>query len=337
MKYLIINNCPAFYKINLYNRIAKSADIYVVFLGLSKEVVSAKNLKNQCRFPYSLLYDGQVEARNKLHTFLNLLKMVRKLQPEKVIYGGYINPELIALSYLIPVRKNILQTESAMETKLSGLNFFIKKLILKRYSETIASGTVHADMLSRTGFNKKIRISGGVGLINRSPKGIRNRNSVPKFLYIGRLIEQKNLVLLITVFNNNGLPLTLVGAGALESKLKEMAEANISFTGFVENDRLGMYYETHEVLVLPSRSEPWGLVVEEALYFGCALLLSKNVGSAEDLLAASGAGVTFDPESEEDLQLGIEKILDQLETYLKNAEAFDLDEKDRRQVAAYLN
>lgn len=334
---LIINNCPAFYKINLYNKIADTEEIYVVFLGLSKEVVSTGDLRQHCRFPYSLLHHEQVEGRNKIKSFYKLLRLSRKLKPAKIIYGGYINPELIALSYLTPVRKNILQTESATETKLTGMNYFIKKIILKRYSAAVASGTVHSEALRSMGFKKKIVVSGGVGLINRSPKGIRNRNSVPKFLYIGRLIELKNLVLLISVFNRNGLPLTVVGAGGLENKLREMAEANISFEGFIENNRLGMYYETHEVLVLPSLSEAWGLVVEEALYHGCTLLLSRNVGSAEDLLAASGAGVTFDPESEEDLQLGIEKILDQLETYLKNAEAFDLDEKDRRQVAAYLN
>lgn len=334
---LIINNCPAFYKINLYNELAKHKKIFVIFLGLSNQVVTGSEFKEKIKFPYILINDFQVEKRSKFKTFLEIWKITKFYKPNKIIYGGYIEPELIFLSYIIPKSKNILQSETAGETKLQGIRFYIKKIILRRYSQAIVSGKSHESVILKMGFRGNISISKGVGFIEKT-NFLRNQaDESLKFLYIGRLISVKNLELLIDAFNENGLPLTIVGKGNQESLLKAKSNTNINFIGFVENSDIWRCYTSHDIFILPSLSESWGLVAEEALYYGCPLLLSNNVGSVNELITENNTGVTFDPLSKASIQQAIEEIVCNYKLYKNNVTKFSIEEKDKVQLESYLN
>lgn len=336
---LILNNCPAFYKINLYNEIAKTRKIFVVFIGYYDQVVISSNFREQIQFPYTILNEMEMSKRNIVTSFLALQKIIARLNFRYVIYGGYVDPEFILTSILIPKSKNILQTESAGETKLSGLRFYLKQILLKRYSKAIASGSIHARMLKKMGFNKKIHICMGVGLINKADQQVSTLPDRPagqlNFLYVGRLISLKNLQTLIKVFNGNGLPLTIAGTGELREELMKLANPNIAFSGFVPNADLHGLYRKHHVLVLPSFSEAWGLVVEEALYCGCVLILSDRVGCSEDLLIAPNTGLTFDPVNVAGLSRAVREICTNYGVYKKNVDQFNINAKDLLQVKVY--
>ena len=47
------------------------------------------------------------------------------------------------------------------------------------------------------------------------------------------------------------------------------------------------------MFVLPSREEPWGLVVNEAMNAGCAVVLSEDVGCQPDLVTPGVEGAVF--------------------------------------------
>lgn len=336
---LILNNCPAFYKINLYNEIALKKKIFVIFIGYYDQVVIDEDFKNNIKFPYVVLNETSLSQRNIFRSFRKLRNVMKGLNYKRIIYGGYIDPEFILTSFLTPKSKNILQTESAGETKLSGPRFFLKKILLKRYDQALASGRMHEKMLQKMSFDKKIIITKGVGIIN---KKIENKDPISnindqklKFLYVGRLIDLKNLKNLVEVFNNNGLALTIVGKGELELELKTMSNTNITFLGFIENKDLVEVYKSHNVFILPSLSEAWGLVVEEALYRSCALVLSERVGCLQELLIDHNTGTSFNPEDTSSMQDAIDKVIKNYSLYNSNANNFDLNIKDAQQVSAY--
>lgn len=334
---LILNNCPAFYKINLYNEIAKQKKILVVFIGYYDQVIIDKGFKENIKFPYQMLNEVSLVERNKISSFFKLQKIISSITFTKVVYGGYVDLEFILTSFIIPQNKNVLQTESASETKLKGIRFHIKKLLLSRFSAAIASGTIHKTMLRKMSFSKEIIISFGVGILNKSNISPAKQSSDPqlKFLYVGRLIEVKNLSRLVEVFNKLGHSLTIVGKGILENELKAAAKSNIKFLGFIDNNELPYIYEDHHVFILPSTSEPWGLVVEEALYHGCVLCLSNRVGASPDLLENFQTGTTFDPWNTKDMEQAIEKIIIDYKRFKENVNQFDLEKKDQTQVDAY--
>jgi glycosyltransferase involved in cell wall biosynthesis len=85
------------------------------------------------------------------------------------------------------------------------------------------------------------------------------------------------------------LHLVVVGDGvlrpALEEALRSALPGRHHAMGFRNQQELGRFYTLADVLLLPSRQgETWGLVVNEALQFGCGVICSNRVGSAADLV-----------------------------------------------------
>jgi glycosyltransferase involved in cell wall biosynthesis len=146
----------------------------------------------------------------------------------------------------------------------------------------------------------------------------------------------KNLEFLIDTFNKLDKPLTIVGAGELENKLKQLANTNITFTGFVPNDKVYNHYLNNHIFVLPSLSEPWGLVVEEAIYFGLPVLVSDAVGCQEEMVIKPNTGLSFSPYSESSLIEAISKIESDYDYFKNNCFSFDFEKRDLRQIEAYL-
>jgi len=108
-------------------------------------------------------------------------------------------------------------------------------------------------------------------------------------LFSGKLIEKKNPSLILQALghlteNERGsFKVVFVGAGELEASLVSSAEAfpgRVHFAGFVNQSRITEYYLAADILVLPSRraGETWGLVVNEALQVGCAVVMTEAVG-----------------------------------------------------------
>ena len=87
-----------------------------------------------------------------------------------------------------------------------------------------------------------------------------------------------------------------VGSGELENELRALAAAlkvAARFEGFRNQSELPRYYAAADVLVLPSESESWGLVVNEAMACGLPAIVSNNVGCAPDLIEEGRTGFTF--------------------------------------------
>lgn len=337
---LIINNCPSFYKINLYNELSKLCKIHVIFIGLTNQVVINEEYKKDILFSYELLSEIQIEKRNKFLSIIKLYRIYRKFNYTKLIYGGYNDLEERLLMWFTPKSKNCLQFESSIkESKTSGIVSIIKKIILSRFSIVLPSGKLQADVFYELKFKGKIIETKGVGLFNKQlyqSSSIKRTVTDLKYLYVGRLITQKNIELLIRVFNRSGKSLTIVGTGALDSVLKKMAHSNIKFIGFVPNNEIANIYLNHNVFLLPSLSETWGLVVEEAIYYGLPVLVSDAVGSQFDMVLNPNTGLVFSPFSDESFENSIVQIENNYDLYKLNCLNFDSIKRDKEQVESYI-
>ncbi len=91
--------------------------------------------------------------------------------------------------------------------------------------------------------------------------------------------------------------LLFVGDGAQRQPLEEVARElkleGVRFLGFKNQTELPAYYDLCDVLVLPSVLEPWGLVVNEAMNAGKAIIVSDQVGCGPDLVTTGENGYTF--------------------------------------------
>lgn len=240
---------------------------------------------------------------------------------------------------LSPKSKNCLSLESTIfESTTKGIKGWIKRVFLSRMSTVFASGNLHVELLKSLNFKGNIKITKGVGIINKPIVKKKKKKYQKRFLYVGRLSRVKNLETVIKVFND--LPnhhLTIIGDGEGKEYLKSIADQNISFKLPIKNIMLQNEFLKHDILILPSISEPWGLVVEEALYFGLPVMVSKRCGSIE--LVKNGVnGYVFEPMDMEEIKRVILNINDVVyQKLIKGVSEFSVDEKDFGQVGVYFD
>lgn len=120
--------------------------------------------------------------------------------------------------------------------------------------------------------------------------------------FVGKLTRGKQCNSLISAFADAALgpdwTLVIVGTGAEWDALHVQAAGlplRIVFTGFLDQNELCDVYSITDIFVLPSQSETWGLVINEAMNFGCAIVASDKVGCAPDLVEGK-SGLVFPSE-----------------------------------------
>lgn len=330
---LIITNLPSFYKIKLYNRVHAIEPVYVIFTGRNTEGRNANFYSGEMVFPHTFL-SGSIIFR-----CVRLFKILKSQKYDELIAVGWDSAETWFTAFISPIRKNAVGVESSdYESKISGYKLFLKRVFLSRINKCYASGISQKRLMNKLSFKRQIVITGGVGLINYvNQPPFEERKKVEKFLFVGRLSPEKNLRFLIERFNNHpDLSLTIVGFGPLEHELKQIANNNISFIGAVDNEKLSTYYQNADVFVLPSTSEVWGLVVEEALNNGTPVLVSDKVGCRDDLVnEESGVVFSLGIDSFEQALCEIREI-NRYNRMRKSISRFDFQKRAERQVQAYL-
>lgn len=115
-------------------------------------------------------------------------------------------------------------------------------------------------------------------------------------VFVGRLVRDKGVDLLLDALTTLPMRLTIVGRGPEESALRAHCERlglgeRVVFAGMKADAELAALLNRHRVIVIPSRwEEPFGLVALEGIACGCVAAGSCGGG----LPAAIGAcGVTF--------------------------------------------
>jgi 1,2-diacylglycerol 3-alpha-glucosyltransferase len=127
-------------------------------------------------------------------------------------------------------------------------------------------------------------------------------------LCVARFVPEKNLELLIkcfqsSVLNNTGWKLHIIGGGPLHSALSSLIQNDaVLLETWLPYDIIPKKYAEASVFILPSKFEPWGLAVNEAMAAGLPVILSTDVGCEPDLLQEGTNGWKFDSESHEQLQ-----------------------------------
>ena len=114
----------------------------------------------------------------------------------------------------------------------------------------------------------------------------------PRIVFSGKLTPIKAPEILLEAFARLSDPkatLCYVGDGPLRAMLENRARAlgigaSVCFAGFRNQRELPAFYDLADVFVLPSRREPWGLVVNEAMNAGRAIVVSDQVGAGPDLV-----------------------------------------------------
>jgi len=236
---------------------------------------------------------------------------IASFRPDVVVVHNYVHlteNEVMAAARLfrVPV---LLRGESNLLPKRSLRTRALKRLLLpplfRGLGGALAIGTLSARYFESYGippervfiapytvdnafFQSRAEEARAEAKTWRAELGIPENDLVA--LYAAKLIPVKGCGDLIRAFGarpRKNAHLVLVGDGPLRGELEALARdsgANVHFLGFVNQQRMPAAYALGDVFVLPSRFEPWGLVVNEAMNLGLPIIASDQVGAVPDLV-----------------------------------------------------
>jgi glycosyltransferase involved in cell wall biosynthesis len=148
----------------------------------------------------------------------------------------------------------------------------------------------------------------------------------PVILFASKLQSRKRCGDLVTAYKNlSGGPgmallpyLVIVGDGeeraTLERQAAESGLEGVRFCGFRNQSELPRFFDLATVFVLPSRHEPWGLIVNEVMNAGRAVIVSDEVGCQPDLIEDGVEGCVFPAGDVEGLTDALRRVLATPET-----------------------
>jgi glycosyltransferase involved in cell wall biosynthesis len=274
------------------------------------------------RFKYEILrgVNTSLVPRNSFARYWNLGlgNALREFAPTVVVVGGYYHPTSFLAAWHAKRLKAALYLwcESTLYDKRSGLRVveFIKRRYLFRCDGFIVPGTASQQYLQAYGIGAD-RITVAPNAVDSDVflaasekfrteeirRKFRAEHGLPEvlLLFVGRLSPEKGFPVVLEVAallaaGGQEVGVLVVGDGPHRAQYEKMVASrslrNILFLGFKQQRELPFYYSQGDILLVPSISEPWGLVVNEAMTCGVPVLCSPRVGAALDLVMDGRTG-----------------------------------------------
>ncbi|MDX2034597.1 MAG: glycosyltransferase [Blastocatellia bacterium] len=315
---LLLNNVPTPYFDPLFERLGREAgwELTVCYSALWNQAVGwEENSRAESRAHRTIVLDRRrpgLRARFGSWTAaaVALIEILLRERPDYLICYGYtLLPQMSALLWAIVTRTPFAMIGDANYycEGSTGVKRVLKGLwlrgIARRAAALIAVGAAGRLFWESHGARAEQLFESPFAVDNeffsREPEGrraaaqsLRERWGLAGktvFLFVGRLVRRKNVHLVIRAIRDlpdADLALVIAGGGEERAALESLAEADprIVFAGIVAPPDLPALYTAADVLVLVAEQEPWGLVVNEAMASGLAVLAHRHCGAAVDLV-----------------------------------------------------
>lgn len=196
---------------------------------------------------------------------------------------------------------------------------FLKQRMVRHFGSALVGGSKHRDYAKSLGIPQAAIFTGydavdnahfirGSDQARARADEVRAALRLPAryFLTSSRFIRIKNIDGLLRAYAQyvarvqNPRDLVVCGDGECRGALHRLArelglEQRVHWPGFAQYPQLPLYYALADAFILASTTEPWGLVVNEAMASRLPVLVSSRCGCAPDLVEEGQNGFTFDP------------------------------------------
>lgn len=298
-RFALLGEIAAPYRVPLYNALAQRIDFRALFLAETDPRRSYYRVDPQeVRFDRRVLR-GHDFRRGGRWTVVSrgVIRELEQFEPDVVGVGGWNQPAFWqALAWTkARRRKLVLWIESTAHDARSEARplEWAKRAMVRAADGYFVPGTAAKAYALSLGVPKE-RLVVAPNAVDASIYGAaavdRSGRESCTFLYAGRLDPEKGLDTLLRAFADVPGELVLAGSGSDEQRLRALAGDRVRFTGAVGREEIVRLLAEADVFVLPSRSEPWGMVLNEAAEAGLPLIATDGVGAAPDLIEEGGNG-----------------------------------------------
>lgn len=157
------------------------------------------------------------------------------------------------------------------------------------------------------------------------------------FLIVSQLTQYKNIDIAIEAFNKLGLPLIIIGDGPERKRLQNLANKNIEFKGFLDDETTVQYYQNCRAFIFAG-SDDFGIAPVEAMAAGKPVLALRDGGALETIVEGK-TGEFFDAPIIELLADGVRRLTESSYDYKyirKHSEQFST-ERFIKEIQQYLD
>jgi glycosyltransferase involved in cell wall biosynthesis len=286
------------------------------------------------RYPYRLLFKGPVDEISGPRMTVALVRDFFRQRAELIVLPGYhlIGYWALLLMCMILRRKRAVFCDATTfdQPRGSAIRELAKGLFFRRCHGVFCYGLRSKEYVQGYGVEEsKITFPCQAAALphDYNPEQVRgfyrtltiDDATAPRFTYIGRLAPEKGLdeafiALKAILSRHPDAHMDLFGSGPMREELiaktreLELQHA-VTFHGTKDLSEIAPSLMRSTALVLPSHSEPWGLVVNEALSYGCPVVVSDHCGCVPELVIDGVTGYSFETGNTTALAAAMEAVI----------------------------
>lgn len=326
------------YKARVFSELSnlcQSQNIEANFFQIAETDSQRANLSNVDtsvhKYPYNLLFKGSYYEVPLIKRIAKIVALTWASKADMGLVAGYDRIEywIQILLYKIKGKKvSVFCDSTTYDNKKKRHKEIAKKIVFSLCDRVFCYGLRAQEYIMSYGvpINKtSFRCQAAYLPDNYNSNDILNKrneakkNNLTKLLYVGRLSKEKNIedaIKAVKTIKDNGenIEFNIVGSGPLKDELGNLisllnAHEYIKLLGSKSGNDLYEEYLKASMLILPSSSEPWGLVVNEALAYGCPVIVSNYCGCVPELVKDGITGYSYNCGNIQELTNKITKLI----------------------------
>lgn len=345
MKILFLTNIPSPYMVGYLNELGKYSELMVVFEKAFDETrpKTWKNLLFNANFKYYILDGKSVNKRiygdkmdsapdDKAISF-EVIKFLKNKNDFIIVANPCTPTGIIAITYMKMKKiRYSIQSEGGYPGNGKGIKERVKFFLMNKAEYYFSTCDMDDKYFMQYGADpKRIRRYPFASIYEKDlPKGMicekekkayRDMLNIKEdkiVLCVGRSVYVKGFDILLRSVKNmdSDVGVYFVGGECTDeykSIIQELKLKNIYFVDNVIYDELKRYYYAADVFVLPTRSDTWGLVINEAMTYGLPVVTTDKCVAGNALIENGVNGYIVNVEDYDTLSEKIKILLNNKE------------------------
>ena len=341
LKILYIVNIPSPYRVSFFNELGKFCDLTVLFERKSSDEREASWHDYNFESFEGIFLRG-IKFRKNQAISLDFIKYIKNRKYDHIIVGGYATPTGALVINYLKIKKVpfILNIDGGMiKEKENKLVESIKKHYISSASNWLSTGKVSSNYLEYYGAKQEnIHVYPFTALKNEDlinkPMNLSHKRELQKeyqligakiAISVGRFIKSKGFDVLIKAWASvpDDFSLYIIGGEPTEEYIKlkkDLGLKNVYFQSYKEKNLLLNYYRAADLFILPTRSDVWGLVINEAIANGLPVITTEKCVAGLELIHNNENGFIVPVDDEKALAERINETLGNEELLRKMSE-----------------
>lgn len=341
---LYITNIEVPYRVRFFNELAKHCELTVLYERKKSSNRDSSWTESE-KQNYQKEYLNGWNVGTEYSFSFRILKYLFG-QYDVIIIGCYNSPVQMLATLIMRVFRIsfIMSTDGEIFLDSKGIKGKIKKFFLSGAKKYLTAGEKAAKSIGKVVGREKVEVYYFSSLNEAELKdhaqkamNVKRNNTI---LVVGQYFDYKGMdVALKVAAMDTSIQYKFIGMGKRTELFIEEQKAfvlnNVEIIPFLSKEELEKEYKNCAMLVLPTRQECWGLVINEAASYGMPIVSTWGSGAAVEFLSEDYAKYLAKPGDKEDLYNKIKKLncSDEKNTYskyiLKKSEHYSIEESVR--------